>query len=84
MNYSMYLLLALATLPDASTDRAGAADLDASALDDVLANAALLADLCAGGKTVSRLPHMLRDPPPEVVGDAEVRRLLRHVENLVH
>jgi hypothetical protein len=35
----MYLLLALATLPDASTDRAGAADRDASALDDVLANA---------------------------------------------
>jgi hypothetical protein len=39
MNYSMHLLLALATLPDAPTDRAGAADPGASALDDVLAAA---------------------------------------------
>jgi hypothetical protein len=39
MNYSMYLLLALATLPDAPTDRAGEAAADAPALDDVLANA---------------------------------------------
>jgi hypothetical protein len=27
---------------------------------------------------------MLSDPPPEFVGDAEVGRLLRHMENLVH
>jgi hypothetical protein len=39
MNYSLYLLLALATLPDAPTDCPGAADPDAPALDDVLANA---------------------------------------------
>jgi hypothetical protein len=39
MNYSMHLLLALATLPDAPTDHADAADADASALDDVLAAA---------------------------------------------
>jgi hypothetical protein len=35
----MYLLLALATLPEAPTDRPGEADPDAPALDDVLANA---------------------------------------------
>jgi len=35
----MHLLLALATRPDAPTDRAGAADPDAAALDDVLAAA---------------------------------------------
>jgi hypothetical protein len=39
MNYSMHLLLALATLPDAPADHAGAADPDASAFDDVLAAA---------------------------------------------
>jgi hypothetical protein len=39
MNYSMYLLLTLATLPDAPTDRAGQADPDAPAWDDVLAAA---------------------------------------------
>jgi hypothetical protein len=39
MNYSTYLLLALATLPDAATGRPGPADPDAPALDDVLANA---------------------------------------------
>jgi hypothetical protein len=27
---------------------------------------------------------VLRDPPPELVGDAEVGRLLRHMANLVH
>jgi hypothetical protein len=35
----MYLLLALATLPDAPADRPGEADPEASALDDVLADA---------------------------------------------
>jgi hypothetical protein len=39
MNYSMYLLLALATLPDAATDHRGDDDPDAPALDEVLANA---------------------------------------------
>jgi hypothetical protein len=39
MNYSRYLLLAVATLPDAATDRGGETDPDAPALDDVLANA---------------------------------------------
>src|SRR5207249_8860840 len=39
MNYSMYLLLALATLPDTPTDRASAAAPDAPPLDDVLAAA---------------------------------------------
>src|SRR2546423_15556886 len=39
MNYSMYLLLALATLPDAPADRLGEADPDAPTPDDVLANA---------------------------------------------
>lgn len=39
MNYSMYLLLTLATLPSPRTDRAGDADSDAPALDDVLAAA---------------------------------------------
>lgn len=51
---------------------------------DVLAHAALFADLGAGGQAVSRLPHALRDPSPEFVGDAEIGRLLRHMENLVH
>ena len=39
MNYSMYLLLTLATLPDAPADRATDADPDTPALDAVLANA---------------------------------------------
>src|SRR5262245_4988066 len=39
MTYSMYLLLALATLPDTPADRPGDADPDAPALDDLLANA---------------------------------------------
>ena len=39
MTYSRYLLLALATLPDAPSDRPGDADADAPALDGVLANA---------------------------------------------
>src|SRR5919197_5441552 len=39
MNYSRYLLLAVATLPDAATDRGGETDPDAPAVDDVLANA---------------------------------------------
>ncbi|GHA67256.1 hypothetical protein GCM10010372_78620 [Streptomyces tauricus] len=52
--------------------------------DHVLAHAELLADLGAGRETVTRLPHMLRDPSPEFIGDVEVGRLLRHVENLVH
>ena len=39
MNYSMYLLLALATLPDAPTGRAADAGPDTPPLDDILANA---------------------------------------------
>lgn len=39
MNYSRYLLLALATLPDTATDRGGEVDPDAPALGEVLANA---------------------------------------------
>ena len=39
MNYSMYLLLTLATLPDAPADRATDADPDTPALGAVLANA---------------------------------------------
>lgn len=39
MNYSMYLLLALATLPAASTGPTGQDDSEPHALDDVLANA---------------------------------------------
>jgi hypothetical protein len=50
----------------------------------VLAHAALLADLRARGEAVTRLPHVLRDAPPEFVGEAEIGRLLRHMENLVH
>lgn len=55
-----------------------------SPADHVLAHAVLLADLGAGGQAVSRLPLVLRDAPPELVGDAEIGRLLRHMENLVH
>ncbi len=39
MNYSTYLLLALATLPDTPTDRPGEVDPEGPALDDVLTNA---------------------------------------------
>src|SRR6266516_4013344 len=39
MNYSMYLLLTLATLPDAPTDPAGEAESIGPALDDVRAAA---------------------------------------------
>ncbi len=55
-----------------------------SPANNVLADPVLLADLGAGRQTVPGLPYVLRDPAPEFVGDAEVGRLLRHVENLVH
>jgi hypothetical protein len=55
-----------------------------SPADHVLAHAALLSDLGTGRQAVTGFPYVLRDPPPEFVGDAEVRRLLRHMENLVH
>ncbi|MCX5090912.1 hypothetical protein OOK36_18815 [Streptomyces sp. NBC_00365] len=47
-----------------------------SPADHVLAHAAFLADLGAGRQAVSRFPGMLRDAPPEFVGDAEVRRFV--------
>ena len=50
----------------------------------VLAHTALLPDPGAGGQAVARLPDVVRDPAPEFVGDAEIGRLLRHMENLVH
>ncbi|GAA1676946.1 hypothetical protein GCM10009680_15560 [Streptomyces yatensis] len=52
--------------------------------DHVFAHPALLADLGAGRQAVPGLPCVLRDPPPEFFGDAEIGRLLRHMENLVH
>jgi hypothetical protein len=42
------------------------------AAHDGLADAVLLTDLWAGGKTVTGCPHVFRDAPPEFVGDAEV------------
>ncbi|GAA3528322.1 hypothetical protein GCM10022295_07860 [Streptomyces osmaniensis] len=52
--------------------------------DHVLAHPALLAKLGVGRQAVPGFPHVLRDPPPEFVSDAEIGRLLRHMENLVH
>ena len=54
------------------------------AADDVVADAVLLGEFGPGGEAVAGGPLVARDALAEHVGDAEVRRLIRHVDNLVH
>jgi hypothetical protein len=78
MNYSRYLLLALATLPDASTDRSGDAEPDTPALDEVLAHA-----LHALRQLVEDFRHQPVSPSATLAFEQQLQEALRGVGRTV-